>query len=105
MQLLHIDSSALGSHSVSRQLSADIVAELRRHAPGLDLTYRDAAARRLQRGDLVLVADRHTLGAHELHVRDADGQGRLIHPAALAAGICRHQRARCRTFSPRGVRA
>ena len=44
MKLLHVDSSALGAHSVSRQLSADIVAELRRHAPGLDVTYRDLAA-------------------------------------------------------------
>lgn len=47
MKLLHIDSSALGVHSVSRQLSADIVAELRRHAPGLDVTYRDLAAQPL----------------------------------------------------------
>ena len=44
MKLLHIDSSALGGYSVSRQLSADIVAELRRHAPSLDVTYRDLAA-------------------------------------------------------------
>lgn len=47
MKLLHIDSSALGGYSVSRQLSADIVAELRRHAPSLDLTYRDLAAQPL----------------------------------------------------------
>ncbi|MDE2307766.1 MAG: NAD(P)H-dependent oxidoreductase [Xanthomonadaceae bacterium] len=44
MKLLHIDSSALGSHSVSRQLTADIVAELKRHAPGLAASYRDLAA-------------------------------------------------------------
>lgn len=47
MKLLHIDSSALGGYSVSRQLSADIVAELRRHAPSLDVTYRDLAAQPL----------------------------------------------------------
>ncbi len=47
MKLLHIDSSALGGYSVSRQLSADIVAELRRHALGLDVTYRDLAAQPL----------------------------------------------------------
>jgi FMN-dependent NADH-azoreductase len=34
MKLLHIDSSALGSYSVSRQLTADIVAELKRRLPG-----------------------------------------------------------------------
>jgi FMN-dependent NADH-azoreductase len=44
MKLLHIDSSALGNHSVSRQLSADIVAQLQRAEPGLDLHYRDLAA-------------------------------------------------------------
>jgi len=44
MKLLHIDSSALGNHSVSRQLSADIVAQLQRAEPGLRLHYRDLAA-------------------------------------------------------------
>lgn len=44
MKLLHIDSSALGNYSVSRQLTADIVAELKRHSPDLDITYRDLAA-------------------------------------------------------------
>ena len=44
MKLLHIDSSALGSHSVSRQLTADIVAELKQHAPAMAVSYRDLAA-------------------------------------------------------------
>jgi FMN-dependent NADH-azoreductase len=44
MKLLHIDSSALGSYSVSRQLTADIVAELKRRNPGLETQYRDLAA-------------------------------------------------------------
>jgi len=44
MKLLHIDSSALGSHSVSRQLTADIVAELKQHAPILAVSYRDLTA-------------------------------------------------------------
>lgn len=44
MKLLHVDSSILGQNSVSRQLSAEIVAaEAARH-PGLDITYRDLAA-------------------------------------------------------------
>lgn len=47
MKLLHIDSSALGGHSVSRQLSADIVAELKRQHAGVEVTYRDLAARTL----------------------------------------------------------
>jgi FMN-dependent NADH-azoreductase len=41
MKLLHIDSSVLGSHSVSRQVSAAIVGRLRKAAPGLEIAYRD----------------------------------------------------------------
>jgi len=44
MKLLHLDSSVLGPHSVSRQVSAAIVDRLRRANPGLDLTYRDLTA-------------------------------------------------------------
>ncbi len=47
MKLLHIDSSALGGYSVSRQLSADIVAELRRATPDLTIRYHDLAAQPL----------------------------------------------------------
>jgi FMN-dependent NADH-azoreductase len=47
MKLLHIDSSALGVHSVSRQLSASIVAQLRQHAPDAEVHYRDLAAQPL----------------------------------------------------------
>ena len=47
MRLLHIDSSILGSHSVSRVLSREIVdAEVRRQ-PGLKVAYRDLAAQPL----------------------------------------------------------
>ncbi len=41
MKLLHIDSSVLGPHSVSRQVSAAIVERLRAATPGLDIVYRD----------------------------------------------------------------
>lgn len=44
MKLLHVDSSILGDNSVSRQLSAEIVAKLRQVTPGLEITYRDLAA-------------------------------------------------------------
>ena len=43
MKLLHIDSSILGAGSVSRTLSAEIVENRRRHAPDLEITYRDLA--------------------------------------------------------------
>jgi FMN-dependent NADH-azoreductase len=44
MQLLHLDSSALGAASVSRQLTSEIVARQRALHPGLQVVYRDLAA-------------------------------------------------------------
>ncbi|MET4217950.1 FMN-dependent NADH-azoreductase [Bradyrhizobium sp. LM6.10] len=41
MKLLHLDSSVLGPHSVSRQVSAAIVDRLRQSTPSLDIVYRD----------------------------------------------------------------
>lgn len=41
MKLLHIDSSVLGPHSVSRQVSAAIVERLRQATPSLEIVYRD----------------------------------------------------------------
>jgi FMN-dependent NADH-azoreductase len=41
MKLLHIDSSVLGPHSVSRQISAAIVERLRKATPGIEIVYRD----------------------------------------------------------------
>lgn len=43
MRLLHIDSSALGAHSVSRQLTARIVAQWRAAHPDLVVEYLDLA--------------------------------------------------------------
>jgi FMN-dependent NADH-azoreductase len=47
MKLLHIDSSALGGYSVSRQLSATIVAELKLQTPNIEISYLDLAAQPL----------------------------------------------------------
>ncbi len=44
MNILHLDASATGDNSVSRQLSADIVATLRRQHPRATVRYRDLAA-------------------------------------------------------------
>ncbi|WP_454646896.1 FMN-dependent NADH-azoreductase [Bradyrhizobium liaoningense] len=41
MKLLHLDSSVLGPHSVSRQVSAAIVERLRQATPSLEVVYRD----------------------------------------------------------------
>ncbi|MES2106141.1 MAG: NAD(P)H-dependent oxidoreductase [Pseudomonadota bacterium] len=44
MQVLHIDSSISGGQSVSRQLTASIIAQLKLTTPDLALSYRDLAA-------------------------------------------------------------
>src|SRR3546814_11324901 len=44
MKLLHIDSSALGANSASRELSAAIVARWRADVPGMSVQYRDLDA-------------------------------------------------------------
>ena len=41
MTILHIDSSILGGYSVSRSLSADIVARLKALEPDASVIYRD----------------------------------------------------------------
>lgn len=43
MKLLHIDSSILAAHSVSRQLTRDIVAQWRTSHPGTAVDYLDLA--------------------------------------------------------------
>lgn len=43
MKLLHVDSSILGTHSVSRQLTAEIVAEWRKSRPDTTVEYLDLA--------------------------------------------------------------
>lgn len=53
-KLLHIDSSVLGPHSVSRQLSAAIVDRLCKATPNLEVTYRDLGSTPLS----------HLSGAH-----------------------------------------
>ena len=44
MKLLHLDSSVLGPHSVSRQVSAAVVERLRQANPNLDIVYSDLTA-------------------------------------------------------------
>src|ERR1700722_7210822 len=75
MKLLHIDSSVLGPHSVSRQVSAAIVDRLRQATPGLDVVYRDLSPTPLA----------HLSGAHL-----AAGQG-AVPEAALQPDIAAGQ--------------
>jgi FMN-dependent NADH-azoreductase len=84
MKLLHIDSSIFGANSVSRKLSADIVAAERRRNPGLEIVYRDLHAEPV--GHLT---GQHVVGANDgsaAHERDvAAGQAALAE--FLDAGI------------------
>ena len=74
MKLLHIDSSVLGPHSVSRQVSAAIVDRLRQATPGLDIIYRD----------LTSVPLAHLSGSHLAAAQGATPEAALLQD--LAAG-------------------
>jgi FMN-dependent NADH-azoreductase len=47
MKLLHLDASSLGQHSVSRTLTAAVVAQITRENPHTTVTYRDLTAQPL----------------------------------------------------------
>jgi FMN-dependent NADH-azoreductase len=74
MKLLHLDSSVLGPHSVSRQVSAAIVDRLRKATPGLDIVYRD----------LTLTPLAHLSGSHLAAGQGAPAEASLHED--LAAG-------------------
>ena len=57
MKLLHLDSSILGENSVSRSVSAAVVAQLESAHPDLDVTYRDLVAEPLAHLTLQALAD------------------------------------------------
>ena len=73
MSLLHIDSSILGGNSVSRKLSADIVAKLKAATPDLAVTYRDLAEAPVP----------HLSGKYLAAVRSLEGE----HDAELKADL------------------
>jgi FMN-dependent NADH-azoreductase len=73
MQLLHVDSSILGSNSASRRLTADVVAAERRRVPGLTVVYRDLAAEPLG----------HISGGHLAAAQGAELPPELQHDVAL----------------------
>ena len=86
MKLLHLDSSVLGPHSVSRQVSAAIVERLRQANPGLQTVYRDLTAAPLG----------HLTGSHlaagqgaapEASLRDDIAAGQAVLDEFLAADI------------------
>ncbi len=86
MNLLHIDSSILGGNSVSRKLSADIVAKLKNANPDLVETYRDLAAAPVPHlSGATLMAAQSLEGNHEPAVRDDLAIGGAVLKEFLAA--------------------
>ncbi len=86
MNILHIDSSILGTNSVSRQLSADIVARLAATTPGATITHRDLGETpvpHLSGG--YIAAAQNPDGAHEAAVRDDLATGGEVLREFLAA--------------------
>jgi FMN-dependent NADH-azoreductase len=63
MKLLHIDSSALGVQSASRELSAAIVARQRAADPAIEIAYRDLAANPLPHLDGAALAGAEPVAA------------------------------------------
>ncbi len=88
MKLLHLDSSILGGGSVSRQLSADIVAKLKAVTPDLDVTYRDLAAEPVPHlSGSYLMATRSLEGDHEPALKADLAISAVVLDELLAADI------------------
>jgi len=65
MKLLHLDASALGTHSVTRELSAAIVARWQDAVPGLAIDYRDLDTNPLPHLTAGVLAGTDTVGKAE----------------------------------------
>ena len=77
MKLLHIDSSVLGPHSVSRQVSAAIVDRLGQATPALDIIYRDLAQTPLA----------HLSGSHLAAAQGAPAPAEFASDLATSAAV------------------
>jgi len=77
MKLLHLDSSVLGPHSVSRQVSAAIADRLRRATPGLEIAYRD----------LTLTPLAHLSGSHLAAGQGAPAEASLQQDIAAGQAV------------------
>jgi FMN-dependent NADH-azoreductase len=86
MKLLHIDSSVLGPHSVSRQVSAAIVDRLAKASPGLDMTYRDLSSTPLEHLSGPHLAARQGAEPAIAHAQDI-AAGHVVLEEFLAADI------------------
>ncbi|QLG89099.1 NAD(P)H-dependent oxidoreductase [Chitinibacter bivalviorum] len=78
MNLLHIDSSILGDHSVSRQLTQEVVESIRLAEPLVNVAYRDVSTDALVQLDGALLAAkgtpaelRNAIQAHQVAMAEA----------------------------------
>lgn len=86
-KLLHVDSSVLGPHSVSRQVSAAAVERLRQSRPGLEITYRDlATAPLLHLSGAHLAAAQGSMPSDPVILQDL-AEGQAVLEEFLAADI------------------
>ena len=81
MNLLHLDASVLGDHSVSRQVSAAVVRRLTAADPSVAVTYRDLAAQPLSH-----LTGQHLAGAADAAEREA-GEAALAEFLAADTGV------------------
>jgi FMN-dependent NADH-azoreductase len=87
MKLLHIDSSVLGPHSVSRQLSAAIADRLSRSTPGLQVSYRDLSSVPLAHLSGLHLAAAQGVAPSDLVVQQDIVAGQAVLDEFLAADI------------------
>jgi FMN-dependent NADH-azoreductase len=87
MKLLHIDSSILGLHSVSRSLSAEIVEQQRRLHPGIEVTYRDLAAAPLMHLSPAHIAAFQGAASNDIAVQTDIADGAKVLDELFAASI------------------
>lgn len=89
MKLLHVDSSILGQGSVSRRLSAEVVAAIRMRQPDTEVTYRDLAANPIGHLTADHLAALRGAGAEELNptIEPDIGVGQVALQEFLAADV------------------
>lgn len=86
MTLLHLDSSILGDNSVSRTLSAAVVARLRAADPSMEVVYRDLAAEPIAHlSGIYLAAGQAPGGQHDAALTHDLAVGEQVMEEFLAA--------------------
>ncbi|MCJ2046987.1 NAD(P)H-dependent oxidoreductase [Methylobacterium sp. J-078] len=87
MKLLHVDGSILGDHSVSRAVSAAIVAHLKAGVPALAVTYRDVAAQPIPHLSGAYLAGQQPNATNTSDIQNDVELGRTVLSEFLAADI------------------